>query len=315
MPTGNLTLLDLAARSGSDTVAGLIEDVITVAPEFGIIPARPKAGTTYKVTRRTGLPTAAFRDANEGLAASKSTYVQEVRSMYFLDCQLEVDEAIVKGDDRSIGDVLTDEAAGALEAALIAIGSQVWYGTSADAKGFVGVRSAITMGTDNVTCGGTTNTTSAYLVWLDDRGVHLKVGNDGAIDMPAWMTQQVIKSGSGSTAKKCIAHVSNISSYLGLSIGSAYSCFAATGIGATLGTNGFTDAKGAALLAKVPLNRRAGLRWFMNRTAAAQLQYSRSAVGQIDAGAVGRSYAPMPTECQGFPITITDSIVDTETNS
>lgn len=315
MPNGDLTLLDLAARSGSDALSGLIEDVITVAPEFSVLPAVPKAGTSYKVTRRTGYPTAAFRNVNEGLAASKSTYVQEVRSMYFLDCQLEVDEAIVKGDDMSIGDVLTDEAAGALEAALIAIGAQVWYGESADAKGFQGIRSVITMGTDNVTCGGTTNTTSAYLVWLGNKGVHLKVGNDGAIDMPDWIKQQILKSGSGNTAKKMMAYVSNISSYLGLSIGSAYSAFACTGIGATLGTNGMTDAKGAALMAKVPLNRRNGLRWFMNRTAAAQLQYSRSAVGQIDAGGTGRSYAPIPTECQGVPITVTDSITDTETNS
>lgn len=87
----NLTLLDLAARSGSDAIIGLIEDVTTYAPEFRVVAAKPKAGTTYKLTRRTALPTPAFRDANPAsVGSTKSTYVQDLKEMYFLDCQLEV---------------------------------------------------------------------------------------------------------------------------------------------------------------------------------------------------------------------------------
>ena len=109
------TLLDIAALTGSDQVIGLIEDVTTYAPEFSVVPAISKPGTTYKVSRRTTLPTAAFRDVNGSGTVSKSTYVQEVKEMYFLDVPLQADEAVVKADSRELGDYPALEARGALE--------------------------------------------------------------------------------------------------------------------------------------------------------------------------------------------------------
>lgn len=302
----NLTLLDLAARSGSDALVGLIEDVTTSAPEFRQVLARPMPGTTYKLTRRTALPTAAFRDANpDSVASTKSTYVQDLKQMYFLDCQLEVDEAIVKGDDRQIGDILADEAAGALEAAFNLLGSQFYYGTAADAKGFAGLASQLSV--DTVYAGGTSNTTSAYLVDISLQGVHFVVGRDGEIAMPDWMVQKV--------AAGNMAHVSNISSYIGLNVGHSNAVYRVRGINAS---NKLTDALGALLLSKIPsrISGKGTLRWFMNRTAAYTLQLSRSAVGQVDGGARGLpAFAPMPTELQGIPIVLTDSLVNTETTT
>jgi hypothetical protein len=306
----NLTLLDLAARTGSDALVGLIEDVTTSAPEFRVVLARPMPGTTYKLTRRTGLPTAAFRDANPAsVGSTKSTYVQDLKQMYFLDCQLEVDEAIVKGDSREIGDILTDEAAGALEASFNALGSQFYYGTSADAKGFAGLASQLS--DDTTFAGGTTTTTSAYLVDISLQGVHFVVGNDGEIAMPDWMKQKV--------AAGNMAFVSNISSYLGLNVGHSNAVFRVRGIDYTAAmTNKLTDAKGAQVLSKVPTRivNKGTLRWFMNRNAAYSLQLSRSAVGQVDGGSAGLpAFAPMPTELQGIPIVITDSILNNETTT
>ena len=301
----NLTLLDLAARTGSDALVGLIEDVTTYSPEFREILARPKAGTSYRVTRRTGFPTPAFRNANpDSVTSTKSTYVQELKEMYFLDCQLEVDEMIVKGDDRSIGDVLADEAAGALEGTFNALGSQFYYGTSADAGGFAGLSTQIS--DDTVYAGGTTNTTSAYLVDISIQGVHFVVGNDGEIAMPDW-TKQKVAAGN-------MAYVSNLSSYIGLQVGSANAVYRVRGIDAT---NKLTDALGAKAIKAVPLRRRGGnLRWMINRTAAYALQLSRSAVGQVDAGTSGApAFAGFPTELGGIPIIITDSITDTETTT
>lgn len=308
MPSGNLTLVDLAARTGSDALVGLIEDVTTVAPEFQTMPVITRPGTSYKLTRRTALPPSGFRSANEGQAAGKSTYVQETKSMYFLDSQLEVDESIVKGDDRSIGDVLADEASGALESSFITIGSQVFYGVSADAKGFVGLDQQLA--DDTVYAGGTSSTTSAYLVDLSTRGVHLVVGRDGAIEMPDWMKQRVT-DGSGNPY---MAYVSNISAYMGLNVGSDQSVFRVRGIDST---NKLTDALGNQCLSNVPLRRRgSNLRWMMNKTAAYTLQLSRSAIGQTQAGGGGApAFAPMPTELAGIPIILTDSLADTETTT
>lgn len=307
----NLTLLDLAARTGSDTLIGLIEDVTTSAPEFQTMPVVTRPGTSYKVTRRTALPTSGFRSANEGVATGKSQYVQETKSMYFLDAQMEVDEAIVKGDDRLIGDILSDEAAGALRSSFITIGSQVYYGVSADAKGFIGLDQQIS--NDTVYAGGTSNTTSAYLVDLSVEGVHLVVGRDGAIEMPEWKIQRVTDSSS----QAYMAYVTNLSAYLGLNVGSANSVYRVRGIDPTDSNDYLTDALGAKALKNVPIARRGrNWRWLMNADALWTLQQSRSAIGQIEGGNSGRpAYAPMPTELQGIPIIATDSITTTETTT
>jgi hypothetical protein len=302
------TMADIAARTGSDAVVGLIEDVTTYAPEFSVFPARAKPGTSYRVTRRVALPTPAFRDANSAITITKNRYEQELKQMYFLDCQLQVDEAIVKAEPGELGDFLTDEATGALQAATISIGSQIWYGVDADAKGFAGLTAQCV---GKLSTGGTTNSTSAFLVWLNPQGVQMIVGNDGEISLPAWSQQYIQESGN----KQKLAYVTNLSSYLGLQVGSNQAVWRVSGITMTAGA-GLTDARGNNLLSRVPLSRRNGLRWFMNRTAAFTLQASRTGITYNIAGSGGApAWSPMPTELAGIPITLTDSLVDTTTNA
>lgn len=296
-------MLDLAARTGSDAIIGLIEDVTTFCPEFSVIPAQTRAGTSYKVTRRVALPPAGFRDVNGSVPSGKSQYVQDLKEMYFLDSQLQVDEAIVKADDRTIGSILADEAVGGLESAVQALGSQVYYGVAAHDKGFAGLESQLSV--DTVYAGGTSNTTSAYLVDLSRQGVNFVVGRDGAIEMPDWTRQKIDGK---------FQYVTNISCFIGLQVASAHSVYRVRGIDIS---NKLTDALGAACLKNVPLRRRgSNLRWFMNRTAAYSLQISRSAIAHVEAGVTGLpAFAPLPTELAGVPIVLTDSLEDTETTT
>ncbi len=309
MPSGNLNMLDLAQRTGSDAVIGLVEDVTQYSPEFREFLARPMAGTTYKVSRRVSLPPSGFRNANSGTTSGKSGYVQEIKEMYFLDCLMEVDEAIYKADPREMGDVLADEASGALESAVQTIGSQVWYGTAAGALGYSGLSQQISA--DAVYAGGTTNTTSAYLVNLDMQGVHFDVGNQGEIALPTWARQQLTKA----DGTKYFGMVTNLSSYIGLAVASAYSVYRARGIDKT---NKLTDALGAAVVEQIPASKLARGRWvwFMNTRARYTLQMSRTAVGQVAAGTGGgEAFAPTPTSLEGLPIIVTDSLVNTETTT
>jgi hypothetical protein len=302
------TLADIAARTGSDAVIGLIEDVTTYAPEFSIFPAAPKPGTSYLVTRRVALPTPAFRGANDPVTITKNRYEQEVKQMYYLDVQLQADEAVVKADTGALGNFLTQEAQGALQAAVQHIGSQIWYGTNSDAKGFTGL---LAQSVGKLTTGGTSSSTSAYLVWMNPQGVQLVVGNDGAIDMPEWVKQAI----QTATNKQHMAWVSNLASWIGLQVGSNQAVWRVAGITKTAGA-GLTDARGEALLAEVPLVRRNGLRWFMNRRAAFTLQASRTAITNVAANSGGSpAFPPTPTELAGVPITITDSLTNSETNS
>jgi len=81
------TLLDIAKRNASDSVAGLLDEVSRQVPEVSgmvrdrgqmitvpnMAAARTIAGIQYKTLVRTGLPTVAFRSANNGSDPSKST--------------------------------------------------------------------------------------------------------------------------------------------------------------------------------------------------------------------------------------------------
>ena len=314
MATGTTTLLDIAKRNGSDPVVGLIDDASNYAPEFSIIPARAMPGTSYKITRKTALPTAAFRNANEGITIGKTNYIQETKSMHFLDCQLQLDEAITKGDEGRIGDLMTQQAQDSFQAAIQYVGSQFYYGTSNDSKGFVG---ALAQSVGKWPAGGTTSKTSAFLIWVNPQGVEFVVGNDGSFSLPDWMRQAVNPT---ATTQKMV-WVTNLSSYIGLQVGSSSAVWRVSGIDSS---NALTDARGAGLVSKVPLNRRMGLRWFMNRTAAYLLQKNRAIAGYIAATSAGsptqevagnRVFSEDLAPLGGVPITVTDSLVDTETNA
>lgn len=334
-----LTLLDIAKRSGSDREIGLIEDVLTFAPEMGVLPVRPINGVSYKTTLRTGYPTAAFRTVGDGVVPGKSDYVQKLSECFYIDSQLQVPEELPASEDRTVGDVLADEASGAVAGVGIKLGSQLYYGTSSDANGFQGLATFVgTSATLNVNASGIgAVTTSVYLLYLDPKGIHFVAGRTAAATsggdvalpsgeptivappfaMPEWKKQQVQ---IGTAGKVAMAYVTNFAGWLGLAYGSRYSAFRARNVSTASAASYFTDVLAAKLLSQVPLHiRNSGkLRWFMNRDAAYTLQLNRTVISpSYQQGGAGGALlaAPMPQECHGIPITITDSLVSTETAS
>jgi len=304
-----LNLLDLAQRSGNDQVIGLVDDVLFNSPEIQHLPVLPKKGTTYRIGRRTAFPTASFSKPGAGVAPSKSQFETQVASLHFLDVQLRVPEAIVKADDGSVGDLLSTEARGAVNAAFITLGTQMYYGQSADPNGFLGLQNVIN-GDSNfeISAGGTGgSSSSAYLVRLANDGVSLAVGNDGALDMGIWNKIQVNASGTNSSPLVQMAYCNNFSGFFGLTVASQYSVWRVKLIDAT---HPLTDALAAQLMALVPIQYRHGLRWFMTRQAAYLLQKSRTAINYQPAidGSGNPAFAPAPTTLEGVPITITDSL-------
>lgn len=324
----NLTLYDLITTQHNDVLTGLVEDKTTYAPEFSQIPVVTRPGITYKVLQRTALPTAGFRQVNNGVTPGKSAYKQTVKEMFFLDAPIVVDEAIVKGDDRSTGDILSHEAQGVLQNAIITIGSQTYYGAAGDgSNGFVGLRSqlsGITFAT--ASAAQVANSTTCYGLWLNPWGVSYDVGRDGEIALPPF-ERQLVPGINGASGTVDFAWVTNLSSYIGLSVKSNYSVWAVSGIDAvtTVAVSGvrnpvlaaaLTDPAAANLVSNIPLNRRNGLVWFMNRTAHYTLQQSRSALNFQVAGAANGTgaWSPPPNAMEGFPIVVTDSITNTENN-
>lgn len=311
----NLTLYSLIQRNGSDALVGLIEDVTTYSPEFSQIPVIIRAGTSYNTLTRTALPQAQFRGANQAITASCSTYKQSIHEMFFIDAPVVVDEFIYKGDDGSTGDLLYQEGQGVLQNTINLIGSQTWYGQANDgSQGFVGIRAQLLptgSGITPVTASAVNNSTTCYGLWLNPQGVNYAVGKHGEIAFPPFIRQYVTPTPSSAGY---FAWVSNISSFIGLQVGSIDSVFGITGITQAAP---LTDKLGSQLVATVPMVRRAGFTWFMNRLSHSTLQQSRTAINFQPASAQNGSpaWSPRPTEMEGFPIIVTDSITNTENNT
>ncbi len=321
------TLLDLLKLNTGDAATGLIEDVPNWAPEFSIVPARPRAGTAYKVTRRTGYPAGGFRGANSGVAVNPSIFKQELKEMFFYDNQMEVDEMLVKGDERTLGDLLAITAKGAVEQSAIDLGNTFWYGDGTN-NNPLGLRFQIstftpensaTAVTGQVKAGGTTNSTSAYLVDLDENvGVGFDVGMDGQFTIPPWIRQR--KDDATTAANKYWAWMTNLSAYVGVSVKSALCVYVISGIDST---HPLTDILASSLLQKVPMRvRRHNLQWFINRDSEAYLTQSRTTINNNGTTAYstqkiasGENVLPLPTAMVGYPVNVTDSILSTETNS
>jgi hypothetical protein len=274
----DLTLLDLANRTGSDPVIGLVESAISYAPELSFFGVLPKKGTSYRVTRRTSLPTAQFTANGAGVPTSKSTYVQETKDLYFMDTELEVPDSIVQGADDSIGDILAQEAEGAVQAAFFHLAQQIYYGGltgsavpsnyTVDSYGFPGIIDLISGdSTYEISAGGASGaSTSAYLVAIHDQGASLAAseGKDSSMTVQPWVKQQIIVSGSGTSSnpyKKTQGYVSAFNGWFGFTVANVYSVYRVSNIDPT---HPLTDAMGNQLLSKIPTQFRKGLRWFMN---------------------------------------------------
>ena len=263
---------------------------------------REVVGTTFKTTTRTALPDSAFRAANEGRVIQKSTYDQKLAQTFFLDTPRQVDEAVVTADTGEVGDLLAQEAGGAMAGAGITIGEQFYYGTDADSGGFAGLNANVDASLI-VSATGTGTRTGVYFVYEDIQGVHLVAGNGTTLQMGEWIKQQV----TDSNGLAFMAWVNNVKAWLGLAVGHSQS-IAKVSNGTT--TKPFTDALAAEAISNLPIfMRNSGkLRCYLNSVASLQLQVSRSTVGVTKADAKGASFAPQPTEVQGVPITLTDSI-------
>lgn len=325
-----LTLLDVTKMGGADPAVGLIEEVNTVAPEFTVLKGRPINGISFKHKKRTVLPKASagalsvFRHANEGSDVVASNYEETQGSCYFLDIPLQVDEAVVtsgKSEGSSAQEILSSEAAGVVQQSLISLGDQFYRGVSADAKGFQGLQATYDAANCEVSAAGSSGAaTSAWLIWNDPQGVHWVYGNNQGLLLPETWNRQQVQDGNG---KKYFAYVNNVSGYIGLSVGHSRSIVRIKLITAA---KPLTDAMVAEAIAKLPIfmRRSMGLRLLMNSNAQLLLQKSRSTVnlGTQDttngeklnrySGGGVMQFAPPPTESNGVPIILTDSLPNNE---
>ena len=305
-------MLDLAKRSG--VVGPLIEENKDVAPEFIRVPVKARiAGTQFKTKVRKSLPSVGFRNLNEGSETVKSEYAQELAQCHVIDPQIEVDEAILAADDlgQGAGGILADEASGVMQAIMLHVGRQFYYGSSNDAKGFSGCESFVdsTMVTDATGSTATTGS-SVYGVKFGRQGVGYILGGGTLLKMNTWARQQITRNNAiTGDPEKLMAFVNNLMGWIGLDFGHTKAISRIYNLTAQSG-KGLTDDLASDDREKWPVGMKPDV-YFATKRSVAQLQRSRTALGQV--AYAGGAIAPWPTEMNGIPIIETDSLDNTET--
>ncbi len=297
------TLLDIAQLNNNDKVVGLIEENLTYAPELSVFPARTIKGTSYRTGIRTAYPAVAFRNGNEGQTPGVSTYINKMVECFILSSNIIVDKAIASAYEDGAAAYQAIEADGVFKQALIELGSQIFYGVSVDAKGFPGLQSIVDSSL-TLDAGGTTATTgsSVYGVKFGNDAVQLIFGSGISFQLSEFSDQ---------TISNVASHVADLTAWVGMQAVNKNSILRLKDATADSG-KGVTDALLAQLLSQAPVGMRPNY-WFMSRRSAFQLQTSRSATALTHN--LPLNFAPSPTESNGIPIIVTDSLVNTETLS
>jgi hypothetical protein len=298
------TLLDIAKLNGTDAVVGLIEEATRAHPELTLGAARTIRGLNYKTKVRTGLPTVAFRAANEGTAVSKSAFENRLVECFMLNPIFEADKAVADSYEDGAAAYMAIEGGGILEAAMHLLAKQMYYGagTDGDAKGYPGFIQAYDATNMVVDAGGTTATTgsSVWAVRWGPQHVQWVWGANGQLAL--------------SDVKEAILLDTNQNPYTGywqdflarpgVQVGSIYSIGRVKKLTEDA-SKGLTDALLATLLSKFPVGVVPDV-FLMNRRSLFQLRSSRTATNPTGAP------APIPDESFNVPIAVTDAILNTE---
>jgi len=306
------TLLDIAVANGSDSVVGLVEEAAQAHPEITLGFARTIRGLNYRTLVRTAVPHGSgFRDANEGVVASKGTYENRLVETFIFNPRWECDKAVADVDEDGAEAYIALEAGGIMDGAFQDLCQQFYYGRDAsfgNAKGFPGLLAAYDATNMVVSAGGTTDAvnTSVWLVRFGPRQVGWVWGNGGELAMDDPRIESIIPDPAGAPTARMTAYVQELLARPGLQVSSLLSAVRIKLVNATDAGKGLTDDLISSALALFPAGTSPDI-ILMNRRSRRQLQQSRVAVNPTGAP------APVPSEAFNVPIGVTDAIVNTET--
>jgi hypothetical protein len=303
------------------TLAGLVQfndknladlevtDLLQDAPLLAVLFAQAASnGTLHKYLKETTASSAAFRAANAGLDKTNSADTLVTDTLAILDGSFPVDVALAQEAKNGKDAYLLMELMRTMKSIFSIAEKQVIYGTGNDATGFAGLSDNARL--DAVgdamvyDAGGDTavKQTSVFLLRSGKDDVSFILGNEGNIVVDE-DPQIVPWKPSASSTLSYPAYYTAVNGYSGFQIGGAFSAARIANVNATdnSGANALTDDMIYEALALFPAARQPNM-IAMNRQALKMLRASRTAVNVTGAP------APRPTEVEGIPIVVTDSI-------
>jgi hypothetical protein len=310
------TLLDVAKRNASDPAVGLIDEASRMVPEItgqtmirgqlitvaNVGAARTIRGTQYKTRVRTSLPSAGFRDANEGVDSSGSVFENRLVECFILNPRWECDVAVANSNEDGAEAYIAEEALAVTNAAMMALGKQFYYGrgTGGHVKGHPGLIDAVDSSMVVDATGSTASTGSS--VWGVSFGlqkVQWVLGMEGSLSITDPRIESITVN-----SLRFSAYVQEMLAHVGVQVGNKFSIGRIKNLTAQ-GGKGLTDALLGSLVSKYPVGYSPDV-LFCSRRSLEQLRAARTATN-----ATGTE-APTPTDYQGIPLVPTDSILDTE---
>lgn len=312
------TMLDVVKETGGKLAEGLIEEVVTVAPEVRLFPTKTIDGTSYEALVLTGVPEVGFRDANDGVDSGKASYERRLSQCFIVNGMCKCDKAVADAYGSKKAEMFAREIKATMTGAFQTVGKQVWYGKGADSKGFEGlaklVRNDMVIG--NLSANLTAGTgSSVYAVRLSEvDGVSFVLGGQGVgllnpgIEWKEFMVK-------GQNNKDMLAYVADFSSWIGLMVQNSMSVAKFDNITDDNG-KGLTDNMLADLVDKFE-STTGGQRpthLFMTFRSRRQLQKSRTVTltGTGTVRPVQPTNVPTPTDYEGIPIVVTNSLANNE---
>tara|TARA_R110000822_G_scaffold173914_1_gene313490 strand:+ start:5787 stop:6731 length:945 start_codon:yes stop_codon:yes gene_type:complete len=305
-----------------DTLAGLVQmndqnladldmsDLLDDAPLLKFLLAVGASnGTDHKYLKQTVASSNAFRAVGAGLTKTPSQDQLVTDTLKILDGSFSVDKALADAYTKGGAEAfMARELKRTMKQRMFEAESQVINGVNNDAGGFIGLRDdtqldalADEMVVQAATPGAGVNLqSSVYFLREGIDDVAVIAGNDGRFDVAeeATIIEKVVNPGTDN--KVFPAYYIAICGYLGFQIGAARSAARLCNIQGTLTDDDLYEA-----LALFPSARQANV-IAMNRGSLKALRASRTAVNPTG------SPAPMPTNLDGIPIIVTDSITQIE---
>lgn len=300
MPSGRITLID--AMQPHLMLGGVVVEHQKAIPALARFPiTRIEQGLKYTTQFMVELPTVGFRKLGEGIAASKGRYEEREFKTALFGGRAEAEIAAYAADSGGEGAVKARVVRDTAQAALEHLDAQIFYGVVNDDDGFPGLKAFTPFGgayTYNAT-GTTSNTASSvYGVKFGEDYCSLIYGKGNPFDLGEWRKQDII----GTNSLPFPGEVADLEGWIGMAIKHKASVLRICNITAQTG-KGVTDALLGAAIDLLPTKMQPDV-WFMSKRSRSQLRASRSTPENV--------YPDLPTESNGIPIEVDDSILDTD---
>lgn len=295
-----ITLID--AMQASLILGGVVKEHEKQVPALGRFPVLPPiSGITFKSQFMVELPSTGFRNLGEGRTASKGRYEMRGFNLHLFSGRVEAEVAAYQADSGGEAAVKARAVSGTAQSALETLDAQIFYGTANDGNGFQGLKQFTPFGgayTLDATGSSAGAATSVYGVKFGEDYASLVYGNGDAFNLGDWRRGDLLDADGNPYP----GDMADLEGWLGLVIKHKASVVRVCNITAQTG-KGVTDVllRNATLL--LPTGSQPDV-WFMNKTSRAQLQDSRATPE--------RPYAETPTESNGIPIVVDDSILSTD---